>query len=1015
MQVYLRYLWATRYTLLLLVGLLLAAGYVAFRKMPESVFPRVDFPKVAVLVHTQDLPMRFMLIDVTRPLEEVAKGEPGVTLVRSQTGNGLSKLHVYFSPKTNPELAYLMLQARLSHVPLPPGAGMSVRLMTPNIYPLVQYALVSNRLDSSAMMPTFAFVLRPALLSLPGVYHVDETGRGWPEVHVLLSPRRLAQDRLTAAEVTDVLRAHQGPFFSGVLHAFHQQFILATTPRPRTPAALARLPLPLGPLDRRGERASIPLGALGRVRIGPPPLIRQAAVAGYRHALILNVSAQQGADQVAVARAVRTRLHQLARRLPPHLHLVPIYDLSHLITTSLTDVWTALGLGSLVAFVVVLLFLGRWDGAVATLAVVPLALAATMLVLHALGFGIDIMTLGGMTAAIGALVDHAIVIVERGLHGLEGDASARRETALRRIRDILPLMTLATLTACVIFLPLVFLSGTIGLLFRPMAITIVVALITSQLMAMTVTPVFALWIATRARRIHRLWGERWLRRHYGRLLVRGIRRPWLTVPVVLVLLVAGGVSVARLPTAFLPRWDEGIFVVPFRTPVGSSVRETVRVGRAFMAVAMHNPNVRRVSLVVGRGFSSAYATPNKGGLSVVLRNNRREGAATVMAALRRAFRRVAPDLTTLETMQLMINRLGNLSGAHAPLQVELFGQGARTLERYGARLTRILEASHDFQSIVFKAPSTGPELAVVPSTLATLEGFSPHSLASALKVRFWGRRAGFLFHGDQILPIRVQETGDAGLIPQELAAVPVRLPNGMLAPLAQSADARLEPIVPYVTHQNLVPYAVIKLSPRPGEGLAQAAARARRLIATLRLPADVTSTIGGYYREQKKSFRQMRLILVAALGILLVMLGFQFGSLRAALIAILAVGLAAPGALLALLLSRTDLDSTAFLGILLVFAIAVNNVILIFARARQLSGNHPRPASVVFAARQRLRPIVMTMLADVLGFLPLAVGIGRGTGLLEPLAISVMGGLILATVMTLWLAPVLHVVVRRKA
>jgi len=209
-RAYLRFLWDTRFTVLLLVGLLLAAGWISFQEMPESIFPAVDFPKVSVLVHTQDLPVKFMLLEVTRPLEEAAKGEPGVTLVRSQTGNGLTKLHVYFGPHTNPDLAYLMLQARLSHIVLPPGAKMSVRLMTPNIYALSEYALVSNRVDSSAMMPTFAFAIRPALLSIPGVYHVDATGRGWPEVRVQLDPRRLAQYHLTAAQVVSALRDQQG-------------------------------------------------------------------------------------------------------------------------------------------------------------------------------------------------------------------------------------------------------------------------------------------------------------------------------------------------------------------------------------------------------------------------------------------------------------------------------------------------------------------------------------------------------------------------------------------------------------------------------------------------------------------------------------------------------------------------------------------------------------------------------------------------------------------------------------
>ncbi|MGC9160039.1 efflux RND transporter permease subunit [Acidithiobacillus sp.] len=1007
MKRYLTFLWENRFSVILTGLLVLGAGWFALRAMPESVFPNVDFPKVAVLVNAGNLPVKFMEIEVTRPLEEAAKGEPGVRLVRSQTGNGLTKLHVYFDPNVNPETAYLMLQARLAHIPLPPGARMSVRLMAPNIYPFAEYALVSDRMDSSAMMPTFAFQIRPALLSLPGVYQVNETGRGWPEVHIALDPLRLAQYHLDAQQVVGALRAAQGPFFSGVLDVFHQQFIVATTPRPVDTARLAELTLPLGPANAQGERTPLPLGALGEVSIGPPPLLRDAAVSGYQHAMVIDVMAQAGANEVAVAGAVHSRIAELQAHLPAGVKLVPIYDLSHLISTSLRDVWIALGLGSLIAWLVVLAFLGRLDGALAVLVVVPLSIAATFLILHTLGYSLNIMTLGGLTAAIGALVDHAIVVVERGLHGLHGDIEARRRMALRRAGEILPLMTLATLTSCLIFLPLVFLSGTLGLLFRHMALAIVIALVTSQVMALFVTPVLAIWLAGRQRRTRRIRGEKWLRDHYSRSLLYGMRRPWLALPVIVVLGAVGWFAVSILPTAFLPRWDEGIISVPFRTPVGSSVTETTRVGRDLMRVALANPNVERVSLMVGRGLLNPYSTPNKGAISVVLKENRKESTEAVMGVLLREFRQTAPNLLAVQTTQVMVNRLGDLSGAHAPLEVFLFGSDSTMLREEGGRLAAALRQSHAFRAVVFKSPSAGPEVEVTPSPLAAIYGITPPVLADQIKARFWGRQAGFLLHGEQILPIRVSLAGQA-VTPAGMETLPIRLPDGTYSPLSSIAHVHVQGAVPYVTHQNLVPYAYVWLQPKAGEGLAAAAQQARSVVAAMHFPPNVTTVLGGYYRQQAQSFQQMALILAGALALLLVLLGFQFTSQRAAASALIAIALAAPGALLALLLLGIDLDSTAFLGVLLVFAIAVNNVILIFARARQLGGARPRPAMVALAARSRLRPILMTMLADVLGFLPLIVGVGRGTDLLKPLAVAVMGGLLLSVFMSLWLAPVIY-------
>ena len=1007
MKRYLAFLWENRFSVILSGFFVLGAGWFALKALPEAVFPNVDFPKVQVLVNDGNLPVKFMELEVTRPLEEAAKGEPGVRLVRSQTGNGLSKLHIYFNPNVDPETAYLMLQARVAHIALPPGAVMSVRLMAPNIYPFAEYALASNRLDSSAMMPTFAFKIRPTLLSVPGVYQVQETGRGWPEVHIDLDPAHLAQYGLTAQQVVRALRAAQGPFFSGVVNAFHEQFIVATTPRPADIARLAGLTLPLGPPDAQGSRTPLPLSALGTVSVGPPPLLREAAVPGFKHALMIDVLAQAGADDVSVAQAVQAKLSKIAAHLPDGVKLVPIYDLSHLISHSLRDVWIALALGSLIAWLVVLLFLGRLDGALATLVVVPMSLAATFLVLHVLGYGLNLMTLGGLTAAIGALVDHAIVVVERGLHNLEGDLETRRRTALRRIGAVLPLMTLATLTSALIFLPLVFLSGTLGLLFRHMALAIVIALVTSQLVALFITPVLAVWLAGRHRKTGSSRWEKWMRHHYSRGLIYGTRHPWLAAPVIVGLAALGWYGVATLPTAFLPHWDEGVISVPFRTPVGSSVADTISAGRILMRVALANPNVAQVSLMAGRALNNPYSTPNKGAISIVLKPDRHQSTQTVMPILRREFKQAVPNLIAVGASQVMVNRLGDLSGSHAPLEIFLFGSSSEQLEQAGTRLLAALRKSGAFRQIVFKSPSAGPEIEVNPSPTAAIYGETPPDLANQIRSRLWGRQAGFLLHGEQILPIRVSLSGQP-VTPESVKEIPIALPDGNQTPLSSLAGVHVKGSVPFVTRQNLVPYAYLWLQPKRGIGLAAGAQKARAIIASMHYPSSISPVLGGYYQQQAQSFKQMALILVGALALLLVLLAFQFTSQRAAAAAILAIALAAPAALLALLLMGIDLDSTAFLGVLLVFAIAVNNVVLIFARARQLGGTRPRPSVLVLASRERLRPILMTMAADVLGFLPLAVGIGHGTDLLKPLAVAVMGGLILSVFMSLWLAPVVY-------
>ncbi len=1004
MKAYLEALWANRYTTWLVAALMLAAGVFAFRALPRSVFPSVNFPRMSVVVSDGYLPVPVMLVRVTEPLEQAAKGVQDVTLVRSTTSNGLSKIHVFFNSAITPSNAYLLLEARLGQVGLPPGAHMSVRLMMPSIYPFAEYALVSQTQTSSAMMPAYAFTIKPRLLDVPGVYTVSAIGRGWPEVHVDLSLRRLIGRGLGLQRIAALLRAHQGPYFGGILAGFHGSVLLTAAGRPATIAGLRRLPVAVG-----GPRGAVlPLAAFAHIYVGPPPRVRGAAVAHHAHSLLIEVAAQASANVAHVARGVAHAIAALRKGLPADEHLVRDYDLSRLITASLHDVWVALILGTIITFAVLLAFLRRFDTALATLIVVPLALAGTFVVLHMLHLGLNIMTLGGITAALGALVDHAIVVIEQATHGSHaGPPATRRSHALRAAAEVLPMMTFATLTSALVFVPLILLTGTIGVLFRQMAIALVTALVVSQAVALSVTPLLAVMLAGRPRRHSRgLRGARRARVAYARGLRGALRRPYLGVfASVAVLALAYGLF-RILPTAFLPAWNEGVIAVPFRTAVGSSAGQTLAVGRGLIAIAARDKAVATASVVVGQSLGNPRATPNKGDLVLTLKP-----AASAVAVMRRLgtqFRAAYPSLSMLKLHQLLVTQLGNLSGAHSPLDVEVFGHSASALAVYAGRLKARLAHSHRFANVSFPTSSAGPEITVSPRLRALQNGLTPPFLARQIEAAYWGVPAGYMLHGAQILPIAVSTRPTGAISARFTPRLFVHAPHGPYAPLSAFARTRATPSVAVVTHQNLVPFADIQIRPHRAMGLAQAAAVARGLIAKTPFPPGITAHIAGYYKEQTKSFAQMEVTLAFALLVLLVLVGYQLRAQRAAFAVLVATALSALGSLAGLWLRGIPLDSTSFLGVLLVFAIVVNNGILIFGQARHYRAP-PGRLEVELAARRRLRPILMTMAADVLGFLPLAIGVGHGTDLLKPLATAVMGGLVVALAASLFIGPMLYV------
>jgi len=1000
MNKYLDFLWNNKFTVFLCGILIIFGGVFALFFLPESIFPNVSFPKVSILVHNQDLPVKYMLVSVTRPLEEAARAEAGVNLVRSQTGNGLSKIHVYFDSNVNPKTAYLMLQARIAKINLPPNSSLSVRLMEPNIYPFAEYALVSNKIDSSNMMNYYYFQIKPMLLGINGVYKVEETSRGWPEINIALNPQKLLQYRISPQEVINSLVLNEGPFFSGVMNYFNQQLNLSTTKMPNNIKDLSNFTISVK--SKTPQYIPLTLGSIASIKTQSSPLVKDAKVSGYKHALIMDILSQNKANEVKVSKELQKVVETIKERLPSSINLIKIYDLSDLIKSNLNDVWIALIIGSIIALIVVMLFIGRIDGAFSVFIVVPLSLSLTFIALYLLGFGLNIMTLGGICASIGAMIDHAIVIIERGLQGITGDTKSRMESVFKRLKDILLPMSLATITSTVVFIPLIFLPGTLGLLFKHMAVAIIIALISSQFIALTFTPILSMMLARHKTKNLNKSKNRNFYFMFSHTLIFFMRRPWISIVVLFLVVTIGYISFKNLPTAFLPKWDEGLISVPFRTPVGSSVKTTTNVGEILMNEASKNPNVKRVSLMVGRGFGNSFSTPNKAIMMIVLKENRKESTQKVMLELDKKFKTLAPNLISLNSSQVMINRLGDLSGSHAPLEVFLFGSDPDQLFKEGQKLYKILAKNKDLEAVTYKSPSAGPEIEFNPSYFAAVNNMNSKNLSDNIKLYFWGENAGYLLKGEQLFPIRIT-LQDKPKTVKELKSLDI-IHNDKPMSLNMLSNINVKTSVPYITHQNLVPYSYIWVKPYANVGLNTAASSIENIIKHMNLPHDISYSIGGYYKQQTKSFQNMYLILTIALFILLILFGFQFSSQKCAIAAIITISSTASFSLLSLFITKVDLDSTAFLGILLVFAIVVNNIILIFSRSRQLNSKHTHK-SVALAARSRLRPIIMTMSADIVGFLPLAIGIGRGTDLLKPLAIATIGGLIFGAFASLILAP----------
>jgi len=992
-------------------------GIFAARRMPSSVFPETEFPRCVVLIDNGVMPSDEMMATITRPIEEAMKDIPGVVQVRSATGRGSAEVDIFFNWSVNMVESELYVLNRVSQLKasLPATAQTTVWRLTFNAFPIIGVSLSSPTRDITELWEKARYELKPRFLRIPGVARVDIVGGRAPEYHVIVDPLKLAAVQLSWADITSSLEANNLVDSAGFHRENYTLYLMLVDGRITGTADLEDF------IVSQIDGQPVRIRDIGRVERGPEPVFNVVTAQG-RPSVLLNLRAQPtGSSVLDIAAELKTQLADLKKTLPPDMTLSFYYDQSVLVSDSVSSVWDAIFIGLGFAVLVLYRFLKNWGSVGTAIVVIPVSVLATVVVMLAAKLTFNLMTLGGIAAAIGLIIDDAIVVVE-SIYARLARGEERMAAITTAMREIMHPLIGSTLTPVVVFVPLAFLDGLPGVFFRSLALTMVVALLMSLVLAVTLTPALASWFfRSRApdatKRVDPeaesggfIMGP--LTKGFEAGLRQALRWRWLTLMGCGLIGLAGWRMEQNLATGFMPDMDEGGFIIDYVTPWGTSLEETDRMMLEAEAILRTTPEVEGYSRRTGARLALAIAEPNTGDFLVKLRADRQRDTEDVKSELRAKFNEAIPG-SEWEFPGILGDLVGDLTDSPSPIEIKLFSTDTAWLKNKAPEIQQIIDGVEGVVDSNDGLTMTGPSISFrLRPRAARAYGLTSADIASALNGALLGTAASSVLEGDRVVTIRVMADPKSRDRLASIRDLPMHTPSGDLVKLSQVADVVEKPGSLELHREDLRQLVAVTaaLEGRDlGSGIADIKAR---LAGDPSLPAGVVE-FGGLFHQQQESFQHLLVVLVLGITLVFTVLIIEFRGFPEAIAIVFGSVLALFGTVAALWITGTTLNIVSFLGAIIgVGIVAKNGILMLDLVGHYVEEGYDLQTALVQSGRRRLRPILMTSLATVLAMLPLAWGIGHGADMLRPLAIGIIGAMAISMLFSLVATPTVYLILR---
>lgn len=1002
---------AHRRSILFLVTLLAVAGAFIAWKLPVSLFPRVNFPRVVVSLDAGDRPADQMVIAITRPIEQSVRGVPGVTGLRSSTSRGSAELSINFRWGEDMVAAMLQVESAINQVMpnLPAGTQFSVRRMDPTVFPIAAYSLTSDSISQVALYDLAEYQLVPLLSSIDGVAKATVMGGEKSEYRVEVDPEKLAAYDLTFNDVASALSASNVLQAVGRLEQHYKLYLLLSDTSIHSLKAIGNTVL------KSGSDGFVRLNDIAQIKAATSPQWLKVSADGHP-AVLLQIYQQPDGNTVQIAKDVAKRLAQF--KLPKGAVMANWYDQSQLILASASSVTDAIAIGIVLAGLVLLVFLRSLKITLVAVLIVPAVLASTVLLLDILKMSFNIMTLGGMAAAVGLIVDDAIVMIEHIVRRLRERGGELTLTIREAAIEFTSPLTGSSAATIVIFAPLAFLSGVTGAFFKALSVTMACSLFLSYLLAWLAVPLLAEHLLNRKDAEAEDASPRFqlIKQRYTAMLQHCLAQPWRLLLGLVPLVLLGLFAYRQVGSGFMPHMDEGGFILDYRAPAGTSLTETDRLLKQVEHLLQTDAAVATYSRRTGAGLGGGLNEANDGDFFVRLKPFPRDPIDKVMDRLRAQITSQVPGLD-FEMALLMEDLIGDLTAVPQPIEIKLYSDDMSALDKTATHIASQISKISGVVDVNDGLVAAGDAINIVVNRdKAALEGIDPEQVTQQLEAWMRGLVTTQVQQNIKMIDVRLWVPPSDRNNVSALNSLRLRAPDGHMVPLNRIADIQVQTGQPQINREDLKRMVAVtgRIS---GRDMGSTIADIKQLLdKSGELPNGMYYRLGGLYKQQQIAFKGLLVVFVSALALVFVLLLYLYESFAAAIAIMLSPLLAISAVFIGLWLTGMELNITAMMGMTMIVGIVTEVSIFFFseyheARANGLRGNR----ALIEAGEKRLRPIAMTTIAAILALLPLALAIGQGSAMQQPLAIAIISGLIVQIPLVLLVMPTIYRMLSRKA
>ncbi|MBD1391564.1 efflux RND transporter permease subunit [Mucilaginibacter sp. ZB1P21] len=985
----------------LLLFIMLLGGAFSYSRLQTSLFPEITFPKIKIIADAGLQPVNKMMVTVTKPLENAVKQVPDLHYVRSTTSRGSCEISAYMNWDADVDLSQQRIESRIAQIKnaLPPEVNVTVEKMNPSILPVSGYTLESHSLSPIELKQLATYTVKPFLSQVEGVSDIRVIGGKTKEYWLVLNRQKMSSLGLTPDMIANTLTQTAFIKSNGYLSDYKLLYLTVTDASVNTSEQLDNL------IISNNRKRIIFLKDVADIQVNPAIEYTKINANGHDGVLIAVIK-QPNANLVSLSAAMTAKIASLQKILPKNVTIKPYYVQADFVNESVKSVSDSLWIGLALAIIVAIIFLRSLKASATILITIPVTLGLTLIVVYAIGYTLNIMTLGAIAAAIGLIIDDAIVVVEQIHRTHEEHPEEPTLTLLQKaINYLLPAMVGSSVSTIVIFIPFLLMTGVAGAYFKVMTNTMIITLVCSFFVTWIGLPVIYLLLTKNSaintlqkkKEAHEVKRQAWVSYF--------IMRPVLSIIIMLALVVVVVFIPGKLATGFLPDMDEGSIVLDYTSPPGTSLEETDRMLREIEKLIIKEPDVAAYSRRTGTQMGFFITEPNTGDYLIQLKKKHGKTSEEVISDLRTQIEASQPALR-VDFGQVIGDMLGDLMTSTQPIEIKIFGDNQLKLQELSKQMAAIVTATKGTADVFDGIVIAGPSVNILPDyTKLAQFNLTPAALQTQVQAALDGTVVGNLFEKEQQSAIRMVYPGNRTQNVNGIKNLNLFLPDGKLVPITQLANVEIKTGDAEIQRENLQAMGVVSARLDNGDLGSVIPAIQKTVAQKMNLPAGYHIEYGGAYAEQQQSFKELLMILITSSLLVFGVMLFLFRQFRIALLILVVAVLGIGGSLLALFITNTPLNVGSYTGLIMIVGIIGENAIFTFWQFKESARVSSTDDAIVYSISTRLRPKLMTALGAIIALMPLALGIGAGAQLHQPLAIAVIGGFLSALPLLLIVLP----------